>query len=70
MLPSVWAARTFEIARNIAAGLYPRWRIEPDTIARTDALLARSDLPPALRRLLVEARADVERAIRARAADV
>jgi aminopeptidase N len=70
MLPSVWAGRTFEIARNIAAGLYPRWRIEPDTIARTDALLARSDLPPALRRLLVEARADVERAIRARAADV
>jgi aminopeptidase N len=70
VLPSVWSHRTFEIARNITAGLYPRWRVEPDTIARTDAVLAQPDLPPALRRLLIEARDDVERAIRARAADI
>jgi aminopeptidase N len=69
VLAQVWHSRTFEIARNIATGLYPRWRVEPDTIERTDALLARPDLPAGLRRLLVEARDDVRRAIHARAAD-
>jgi aminopeptidase N len=68
-LPGVWAGRTFEIASNIAIGFYPRWRVEPDTIARTDALLTSPDLSPALRRLLVEARDDVQRTLRARAAD-
>jgi aminopeptidase N len=69
VLPQLWQSRTLEIARNIATGLYPRWRIESDTIDRTDALLARPEVPAGLRRLLVEARDDVHRAIRARAAD-
>ena len=69
VLPEVWRTRTFEIARNITTGLYPRWRAEPDTLERTDAVLARSDLPAGLRRILMEARDDVVRSIRARQAD-
>jgi aminopeptidase N len=68
-VPQLWEQRTFEIACNLISGLYPRWRAEPDTIEQTDRLLADPGLSPALRRLLVEARDDVERTIRARAAD-
>ncbi len=67
-VPRVWSTRTLEIARNIVHGLYPRWRANDDTLARTDVLLA-TDLPGGLRRTLVEARDDVVRAIRAQAAD-
>ena len=68
-LPGIWASRTFEIGSNIVAGLFPHWRVEPDTIERADAFLAIPDLSPALRRLVVEARDDVARMLWAQAAD-
>ena len=65
----VWAGRTNEIAQQIVIGLYPALRIDESTLARTDRYLAEEDPVPALRRLLVEGRDGVARALRARACD-
>jgi aminopeptidase N len=69
VIVDVWATRTTEIARTIAGGLYPRYFVSADTLNRTDALLAREDVPTGLRRLLGELRADVARALAAQARD-
>ncbi len=68
----VWARRTSELAQNVVVGLSPTWTstCTEHTVAAADTFLARDDLPSALRRLVGEARADVIRAIHARAADV
>jgi aminopeptidase N len=68
-LAGIWQTRTYEIARNIVAGLYPRWRIVQDTLDRTDSFLSNPDLAPALRRLVMEGRDDVVRSMRAQATD-
>jgi aminopeptidase N len=59
------------LAQNVVIGLFPTWTstIEESTLAAADQFLARKDVPPALRRLVSEGRADVARALRARAAD-
>jgi aminopeptidase N len=70
MLGDVWRTRTLEIARTIVSGLYPKLIVGPETVAATDAYLASSsDVPAGLRRLLVEARDDVVRALAAQARD-
>jgi aminopeptidase N len=67
----VWNRRTSELAQNMVSGLFPSWAsaIEPATVAAADKFLDRSGLPFALRRLVSEGRADVARALRARATD-
>jgi aminopeptidase N len=65
-VPGLWASRPVEIATEIARGLYPWTLIEQQTVDRTDAVLA-GDLPHALRRILLEQRAEVLRALAARA---
>jgi len=67
----VWDRRTSELAQNVVVGLFPTWTstISPATVAAADAFLADADLPAALRRLVGEGRADVVRALNARAAD-
>jgi aminopeptidase N len=65
----IWTSRTMETARNIVGGLYPRYVIDETTIERTDAFLNSANPPPALRRLVIEGRDDVQRALRARALD-
>ncbi|EXG80339.1 aminopeptidase N [Cryptosporangium arvum] len=65
----VWARRTSEVAQNVAVLLYPAWAVSEDTVARTDAWLAGADHPPALRRLVVEGKDRLVRALRARACD-
>ncbi|MDG3008589.1 aminopeptidase N [Rhodococcus sp. D2-41] len=67
-ISDVWARRSSEVAQAVIIGLYPSWSISPSTLAATDAFLA-GDHPPALRRLVVEGRAGIVRALRARAAD-
>jgi aminopeptidase N len=57
------------MAQNIVIGLYPTLLVSPAVVARTDAYLAGSDVPPALARLLLEGRDGVNRALRARARD-
>ena len=68
-LGDVWRTRTLEIARTIVEGLYPRLFVALDTVAATDEYLASPDVPPALRRLLIEGRDDVVRAIAAQSRD-
>ena len=70
-LLDVWARRTSELAQNVVVGLFPTWSstITQATVDAADAFLAQDDVPTALRRLVSEGRADVQRALAARAAD-
>ncbi|HWS57828.1 MAG TPA: ERAP1-like C-terminal domain-containing protein, partial [Actinotalea sp.] len=75
-LERIWADRTNEMAQNIVVGLYPtllaglRPTTGIDVLARTDAWLADlGDRTPALRRLVVEARDGVRRALEAQSRD-
>jgi aminopeptidase N len=68
-LVPVWQQRTNEMASQIVAGLYPALLAGPDLLERTDRWLAGTDAEPALRRLVVEARDGVVRAIRAQQRD-
>lgn len=66
----VWETRTHEIAQQIVVGLYPSLLTTQDTLDRTDAFLADlGDGSPSLRRLVLESRDGVVRALRAQAAD-
>jgi aminopeptidase N len=65
----VWAGRTAEIAQNLVVGLYPTIQVSPVVVERTDQYLSENEVPPALRRLLLEGRDGVVRALRARARD-
>nr|WP_231126588.1 aminopeptidase N [Motilibacter aurantiacus] len=66
----VWATRTNETAQNIVLGLYPTLLADEELLARTDAWLEQaSAAPPALRRLVLESRDGVARALRAQARD-
>jgi aminopeptidase N len=64
----VWERRSIEVAQKVAVGLFPRWAVDQRTV---DLALAWDDQehPPALRRLVSEGRAGIERSLRARAAD-
>ncbi|MER2134678.1 MAG: aminopeptidase N [Arthrobacter sp.] len=69
-LREVWATRTHEIAQQIVVGLYPARLTTQETVDRTDAFLeSLGDEAPALRRLLLENRDGVVRALKAQAAD-
>ncbi|MCP9207386.1 aminopeptidase N [Streptomyces cucumeris] len=65
----IWNSRSHEMAQQIAVGLYPALQVSQDTLDATDAWLASADPTPALRRMVTESRAGVERALKARAAD-
>jgi aminopeptidase N len=67
----VWERRTSELAQNVVVGLFPSWTstITEQTVAAADTFLAADNLPSALRRLVSEGRADITRALRARAVD-
>ncbi|MFJ9411104.1 aminopeptidase N [Streptomyces sp. NPDC101393] len=65
----VWDARSHEMAQQIAIGLYPALQVSQETLDATDAWLASAGPSAALRRLVTESRAGVERALKARAAD-
>jgi aminopeptidase N len=58
-----------ELARSIADDAFPDTLVEEATVARVDRVLARSDLDPSFRRILIENRADLVRALRARELD-
>ncbi|HEV2345939.1 MAG TPA: aminopeptidase N [Actinocrinis sp.] len=70
VLDRIWAQRTIENARRIASLAFPGRVVEPDTLDRTDRWLAEEAHAPALRRLVVEARDDLARALRARSVTV
>jgi aminopeptidase N len=56
------------MAEEITEGMFPTVAVSPETRALADAALAKAAVD-GQRRLLVEGRADLERAMRARAAD-
>ncbi len=70
-IPGVWERRSSEVAQTVVIGLYPPWDISDDGIAAADEFLTapESEVPPALRRLVLEGQAGVKRALRARKFD-
>ncbi|MGW2208299.1 aminopeptidase N [Streptomyces sp. NPDC001781] len=66
---TAWDSRSHEMAQQIAVGLYPSVQVTEETLGKTDAWLASVDPTPALRRLVSESRAGVERALKAQRAD-
>ncbi|MFI9200323.1 aminopeptidase N [Streptomyces sp. NPDC053048] len=71
VIERVWRERSIEIAMAVVRGLFPSLQDSPETLAATDFWLAtHADAPPALRRLVLEARDDLARALRAQECDV
>ncbi|MEU0598970.1 aminopeptidase N [Streptomyces sp. NPDC006393] len=69
VVKDIWDSRSHEIAQQIALGFYPAIQVSEDTLRRTDEWLASAEPNAALRRLVSESRAGVERALKAQAAD-
>ncbi|WP_328481833.1 aminopeptidase N [Streptomyces sp. NBC_00377] len=69
VVKGIWDSRSHEIAQQIAIGLYPAVQVSRETLDKTDAWLASAEPNAALRRLVSESRAGVERALKAQAAD-
>jgi aminopeptidase N len=65
----VWSEWSSDMSSTFAENAYPFLVTEPSTIERTTAYLDEQNPPPALRRLLVEGRDGVARAIRAQEKD-
>ncbi|MEV1019227.1 aminopeptidase N [Streptomyces sp. NPDC050264] len=68
-LRAVWDARSHEMAQQIAVGLYPSIQVSEETLAKTADWLSAAEPSAALRRLVSESRAGVERALKAQGAD-
>jgi len=66
---AVWERRSSEVAQTVVVGLYPSWDVSAEGLAAADWFLGGLHVPPALRRLVLEGRATVERALRARTYD-
>ncbi|MFE2986829.1 aminopeptidase N [Streptomyces sp. NPDC059262] len=66
----VWQERSIQIGMDVVKGLFPSLQDSQGTLDATDAwLAAHEDSAPALRRLVLEARDDLARALRAQACD-
>ncbi|UXI78781.1 aminopeptidase N [Streptomyces vinaceusdrappus] len=66
----VWEERSIQIGMDVVRGLFPSLRDSRETLEATDAWLsAHKDAAPALRRLVLEARDDLARALRGQACD-
>ncbi|GGN55019.1 aminopeptidase [Streptomyces albiflavescens] len=67
----VWAERSIQIGMDVVKGLFPSLQDSQETLDATDAWLATHEgAAPALRRLVLEARDDLARALRGQACDV
>ncbi|MEU5953846.1 aminopeptidase N [Streptomyces sp. NPDC047525] len=66
----VWAERSIQIGMDVVKGLFPHLQDSPSTVDAADAWLASHEsAAPALRRLVLEARDDLARSLRAQACD-
>jgi len=68
-IAGVWERRSSEVAQTVVVGLYPSWDVSTAGLEAADWFLNGLHVPPALRRLVLEGRAGVERALTARAFD-
>ncbi len=64
-----WDERSREEALDLADGLFPATLVRPDVVEATSTALGDDSLPGPFRRILLESRDGLERALRARAAD-
>jgi aminopeptidase N len=69
VLLDIWANWSSDMAKRFVAIGYTICPIDPETIHVTDRYISRNSPPAALRRLLVEGRDDVARALRCRERD-
>ncbi|WP_417373534.1 aminopeptidase N [Glutamicibacter protophormiae] len=70
LLVNTWESFSHEMAKQIVLGFYPGSNVSEQTLEATDGFLSSlGEKHPAMRRLLVESKADVVRALAARAAD-
>ncbi|WP_406435932.1 aminopeptidase N [Streptomyces sp. NBC_00631] len=70
VIARIWAERSIQIGMDVVRGLYPSLQDRPETLEATDAwLTAHADAPPALRRLVLEARDDLARTLRGQECD-
>lgn len=66
----VWKERSIQIGMHVVSGLFPGLQDDPATLDATDAWLKEhEDAAPALRRLVLEARDDLARALRGQECD-
>ncbi|MFF6791359.1 aminopeptidase N [Streptomyces filamentosus] len=66
----IWAERSIQIGMDVVRGLFPALQDRPETLDAADAWLAEhADAAPALRRLVLESRDDLARALRAQECD-
>ncbi|MFD8521164.1 aminopeptidase N [Streptomyces capillispiralis] len=66
----VWTERSIQIGMDVVRGLFPAFQDSRATLDATDAWLAdHADAAPALRRLVLEARDDLARALRGQRCD-
>ena len=69
MLEDMWNSRTYKIAEYLAEGLYPSSLVSPILVQASKAWLEAHPSIPALRRIVEENLAGVERALRVQALD-
>ncbi|MDB1086728.1 aminopeptidase N [Streptomyces sp. ACA25] len=70
VLEQVWTERSIEIGMAVVRGMFPSLQGDRSTLEATDAWLSSHEgAAPALRRLVLEARDDLARALRAQACD-
>jgi len=65
----VWRDWSSAMAQDFVSGAYLVCALSPETVAATDEYITRAEPPAALRRLLIEGRDDVLRALRCQARD-
>lgn len=69
-LTRIWKERSYKIAEYVIVGFFPAALASPELVARATAWLDANREIPALRRLVIEELAGVERALRARERDL
>jgi aminopeptidase N len=69
VVDEIWASLDSEPAQDFVALAYPAYQVSEETVALTDAWLAREGSPAPLRRLVAEGRDGIVRALKARAKD-
>jgi aminopeptidase N len=69
-LTRIWKERSYKIAEYVIVGFFPAAQASPELVGRARAWLEANPENPALRRLVIEELAGVERALRARERDL
>ena len=69
VLPKIWKDRDIEVALAIGRMMFPTVVVGEETIAAVDRYLSGEDVPGPIRRILLEGKDNMQRAMRGRAAD-